>query len=43
MITYKQVDKSYFEIYDKIPMKVHVESEYKIEKIDNGLGGFYGI
>ena len=40
MITYKQVDKTYFPIYDSIPMLVHVESEYAIEKIDNGLGGF---
>lgn len=34
MITYRQVDKGYLEIYDKIPMKVHVESEYKVEKIE---------
>ena len=40
MITYKKVDKTYFGIYDSIPMLVHVESEYAIEKIDNGLGGF---
>lgn len=26
-------------IYDKIPMIVHMKSEYRIEKIDNGLDG----
>lgn len=39
MITYKKVDNTYFEAYDKIPMLVHVKSIYKLEKIDNGLGG----
>lgn len=39
MITYKQIDKSYFEEYDKVPMLVHVKSIYKLEKINNGLGG----
>ena len=40
MITYRQVDHSYFPLYDKIPMKVNVTSHYKIEKHDRGLGGF---
>lgn len=38
-ITFKEVDKTYFEIYDKIPMKVDVRSEYKVKRVDNGLGG----
>ena len=38
-ITFKEVDKSCFEIYDNIPMKVDVHSEYKIKRVDNGLGG----
>ena len=40
MITYKQVDKTYFPQYDQIPMRVNVKSYYKIEKINRGLGGF---
>ena len=40
MITYKQVDKTYFPQYDSIPMKFNVKSYYKIEKINRGLGGF---
>ena len=40
MITYKQVDKTYFPQYDTIPMRVNVSSYFKIEKIDRGLGGF---
>jgi len=39
MITIKQVDSSYFEQYDKIPMFVHVESEFVLVKQYNGLGG----
>jgi GNAT superfamily N-acetyltransferase len=39
MITIKQVDSSYFEQYDKIPMVVHVESEFALVKQYNGLGG----
>jgi len=40
MITYKQIDKSYFPQYDIIPMRLTVKSYYKIEKINRGLGGF---
>lgn len=40
MITYKKVDKTYFAQYDLIPMRVHVSSYYKIDKINRGLGGF---
>lgn len=40
MIHFKEVDKSYFGLYDKVSMKVDVHSEYKVKRIDNGLGGF---
>ena len=40
MITYKKVDKTYFTQYDLIPMRVHVSSYYKIDKINRGLSGF---
>lgn len=39
MITYKAIDKTYFSLYDQVSMIVNVESEYFIEKINNGLGG----
>ena len=39
MITFKEVDKSFFELYDKVSMIVNVCTEYKIKRIDNGLGG----
>jgi len=35
----KEVDKTYFELYDTISMNVDVRSEYRIKRIDNGLGG----
>lgn len=41
MIIVKEVDKSFFELYDKVPMNVDVHSEYKVKRIDNGLGGFF--
>lgn len=34
------MDKTYFTQYDLIPMRVHVSSYYKIDKINRGLGGF---
>lgn len=40
MITFSQVDKTHFSRYDEIPMLVHIKSQYQIEKINNGLGGF---
>ncbi|MCL2633558.1 MAG: GNAT family N-acetyltransferase [Oscillospiraceae bacterium] len=40
MITYKKVDRTYFPQYNSIPMCINVESYYKIEKINRGLGGF---
>ncbi|GKX66485.1 GNAT family N-acetyltransferase [Inconstantimicrobium mannanitabidum] len=39
MITYREINQSYFEQYDKIPMLVHVKSILKLEKIQNGFGG----
>jgi ribosomal protein S18 acetylase RimI-like enzyme len=39
MITYKEVDESYFEQYDSVPMLVHVNSEFILIKNNNGLGG----
>ena len=39
MITYKEIDESYFGQYDRIPMIVHVKSIYQLEKINSGLGG----
>jgi len=39
VITYKEVDKSYFELYDKVEMNVPVRSKYIVERIDSGLGG----
>ncbi len=40
MIIYKEVDKSFLELYDKVSMNVNVHSEYKVKRINNGLGGF---
>lgn len=39
MITFNEVDKTFFELYDKVDMKVNVHSEYKVKRINNGLGG----
>ncbi|MBD5554999.1 MAG: GNAT family N-acetyltransferase [Roseburia sp.] len=39
MIIVEEVDKSFFELYDKVSMNVDVHSEYKVKRIDNGLGG----
>ena len=40
MVIFKEVDKSFFELYDKVSMNVDVRSEYKVQRINNGLGGF---
>ena len=40
MITYKQVDTTYFPQYDKISQIVQVSAYYRIEKHNRGLGGF---
>ncbi len=39
MITFKEVDKSVLDLYDKVTMNVAVRSEYKVKRINNGLGG----
>lgn len=39
MINYREIDESYFDKYDKIPMLVHVKSILNLNKIENGLGG----
>jgi len=39
MITYKQVDESYFKKYDEIPMLVQVDTVFVPKTINNGLGG----
>lgn len=39
MITYREIDNSYFDKYDKIPMLVEVKSILKLEKLENGFGG----
>lgn len=41
MITYREIDESYFEEYDRIPMLVHIKSILKVKKIENGLGGIF--
>lgn len=35
----KETDKSCFPLYDTVSMNVDVRSEYKVKRIDNGLGG----
>lgn len=39
MITVKEVDRTYFELYDKVAMNVEIYSEYVVKRIDGGLGG----
>lgn len=39
MFYVKKMDKTCFEMYDTISMNVDVRTEYKIKRIDNGLGG----
>jgi len=40
MLTFKEVDTSYFPQYDQIPMRYTVYCYYRIEKHHRGLGGF---
>ena len=40
MIYVKKTDRSCFEMYDSVSMNVDAKSEYKVKRIDNGLGGF---
>ena len=39
MIRIKEISSCDFSEYDKIPMLVHIRTEYRAEKIANGLGG----
>jgi len=39
MITYKEVDRSYFTLYDSVSQNVEVRSEFRADYIDGGLGG----
>ena len=39
MIYVKKMDKSCFEMYDTVPQNVDVQSEYRVKRVDNGLGG----
>lgn len=36
----KEMDRNCFELYDQVPQNVDVRSEYRVTRIDNGLGGF---
>ena len=40
MITVKEVDRTYFDLYDQVSMNVEVRSIYKLKRLDSGLGGF---
>ncbi len=40
MFTFRQMDETCFPLYDRVPMRLTVRSEYRIEKINRGLGGF---
>ena len=40
MLTIKEVDKSFLGLYDSVSQNVNVHSEYKVERRNNGLGGF---
>ncbi len=35
----KEMDKTCFPLYDQVSMNVDVRSEYRVTRIDNGLGG----
>ena len=40
MITVKEVDRTYFDLYDQVSMNVEVRSIYKLKRLDSGPGGF---
>ena len=40
MITIKEVDSSFFPVYDTVTQNVEVNSVYRIKRIEGGLGGF---
>ena len=39
MVSFKEMDKTCFELYDQVTQNVEVKSEYRIKRIENGLGG----
>lgn len=39
MITFREMDKSCFALYDGVSMNVEVHSEYRVRLLDSGLGG----
>jgi len=39
MITFRQVDKSFLPIYDKVTQNVEINSELRVRPVDGGLGG----
>ena len=38
-ITIKEVDKTYFTLYDQVSANVDVRSEYRVNRVNRGLGG----
>lgn len=39
MITFREVDKTFFPLYDSVPQNVDVRSEYRVTPVESGLGG----
>ena len=39
MVTFKEMDKTCFAMYDQVTQNVEIKSEYQIKRVDNGLGG----
>lgn len=39
MITFQEMDKSCFALYDSVPQNVDVRAEYRVRRLDGGLGG----
>lgn len=40
MIRIQEVDTSFLEEYDKIPMQFEVKTEFRLQRLEQGLGGF---
>ena len=40
MITFKQIDKSFLPLYDKVTQNIEINSELQVRPVDGGLGGF---
>lgn len=39
MITFREMDKTCFTLYDSVPQNVDVHSEYRVRRLAGGLGG----